>query len=84
MSSLAVIEYLDIPEYVPASFFPCCILLVVQHLAFNSAEKSFRTSVVIAITFSAHTANHSVFPEETLIIFAAVLYAPVGTMPNSV
>jgi len=36
VASLAVIEYLDVPEGVLMGFFPCYVFLIVKYLAFKT------------------------------------------------
>ena len=74
MPSLTVIKYFYVPEDIFVGIFTCSVLFVIKHFAFYCTEKGFCTSVVVAIAFTAHTANYPVFLEKSLVLFAAILH----------
>lgn len=63
MPPLAVVKDFYIPKDVFMGISSCFVLVMIEHFAFYRAEKRFRTSVIIAIAFAAHGADHPVFAE---------------------
>lgn len=75
--SLTVVKYFYVPEDIFVGIFLCSVLFVIKHFAFYCTEKGFCTSVVVAIAFTAHTANYPMFLEKSLVLFAAILHTPI-------
>jgi hypothetical protein len=83
VSSFTVVKYFYIPKDVPAGLLPCHITFMVKHLAFYSTEERFRTGIIIAVTFPAHTADHSVFLKGCLVFSTAILHASIRVVNDS-
>lgn len=73
VATLSVVKYLDVIKNGFAGFFPGLESLQVDHFVLDRAEESFCTSIVIAVTLTAHAAKNTVLGKQGLVIPAAVL-----------
>ena len=77
MTSLAVVEHLDVVNDVSSGLFPGPVVSEKHPLRFEAAEKALCHCVVPAVTLSAHAADYTVCLEQLLKSIAAVLAASV-------
>ena len=66
MPPLPVIKNLDIIKDSLLSFFPCFKSAQVDKLIFQSAKKTLRRGVIIAVTFTAHAGDKAVLAKQIL------------------
>lgn len=64
----SVVAYFHIFEYSPAHGFTGCKRLAVDQFYFEGVEKVLGASVVVAVAFTAHTANQIMQSQEGLIL----------------
>ena len=60
MSPFAVIEDLNVPEYVFMGLAAGFIFLMVEYFTLDGAKKGLSTGIVITVPFPAHAAYHAV------------------------
>ena len=57
MSTFAIIEHLDVIENIFFALFKSFIYFVFNPFSFQTAKETFHTSIIPAVTFSAHMNN---------------------------
>ena len=83
MPSFAIIINLYVPKDIPTGFLTGFVIIVIEHFAFDCAERGFRTGIIITVALAAYAANHLVFFEKFLVVFTAILNATVRMMNES-
>jgi len=68
MSAFRVIEHLDVIENITSGFVPRSLNLSSDSLPLQKLEKALGYGVVMALSSSAHAANHVVSLQEALPI----------------
>lgn len=80
MDSFSIVEARNIFKYAFASLLTCLELFQIDQLFFDHAVEGFDTCIIIAISFSAHAAIHSVGLQTSLIVMRSVLTAAIRMM----
>ena len=68
MSAFRIIEHLDVIENITSGFFTGCVDLSSDSLSLQKLEKALGYSIVVAVSPSAHAADHIVGLKEALPI----------------
>jgi hypothetical protein len=77
VSAFRVIEHLDVIENITSGFVTRCVDLSSDSLPLQKLEKALGYGIVVAVSPSAHAANHIVGLKEALPIGATELTALV-------
>ncbi len=80
MPSDGIIKPGDVFEYVSASLRSCFVVLEVNLLAFQGAEKALHNGVVIAVAGATHADINLVVGQDAADLLAGVLAAAIGMM----
>src|SRR5580698_3391133 len=80
VSTLSIVEHLDVLEQGPLSSLASRIILVVNQLRLERAEEAFHDGIVVTVALAAHAARQPMPFEQGLVIVAGVLNTPIAVM----
>ena len=83
MTAKTIVEHLDVFKDILSGLGLGSILLMKDQLSFEGAKETFDGCIVITISFAAHTTHHSSLCQQSLILIAGVLTAPVRVMQQA-
>jgi hypothetical protein len=77
MTSITVVENFNVFKNIQSGLISGGVVPIKDQLDFESSEKTFHRGVVKTITFAAHTTDHLILCQQSLIFIAGVLAASV-------
>ena len=83
MTPKTIVEDLDVFKDVQSGLGPGGILLMKDQLSFEGAEETFDRGIVITVTPAAHTSHHARSCQQSLVLIAGVLAAPIGMVQQT-
>jgi hypothetical protein len=75
MKTMAVIKHLDVMNHITSGFTPVTIKHPGSPFGFQTVKETLCDSVVPAIAFSTHAADHAIGIQEPSVIAAGILAA---------
>jgi hypothetical protein len=78
-----VIEYLNVLKDIQPGLSVSFILAMENQFGFEGAKETFGRRVVVTITGTAHTSNHLGFRQQSLVVRAGILAAPVRVVDQA-
>jgi len=83
MTPKTVVENLDVFKDIQSGLGPGGILPMKNQLSFEGAKETFDRGIVITVTFAAHTSHHPSSCQQSLVLIAGVLAAPIGVVQQA-
>src|SRR5215210_6397989 len=80
MTTITIVEPLDVLEHLSSRFSSCAIPLTMNALVLQAVEETFGGRIVPAVALATHRAAHCIVGQLGLKGFTGILHASVGVM----